>query len=204
LLDGGGEEKVQMPYLECPGCRLSLYSAAGHSRTADACAVCGTSLAGATQSLRSEAGGRTLRREFPSTPAAVASARHSLGGLRGELGDPVHLTAELLVSELVTNSVKHSKVPNGVIELVACITSSVVRVDVSDDGEGFDLSPLGRDRVESGRGLQLVQELADRWGRQNGLRRSVWFEIDRPPSRGQNGSVGATLKPPFPELQLVT
>jgi hypothetical protein len=31
LLDGGGEVKVQMPYLESTGCRLSLYSAARHS-----------------------------------------------------------------------------------------------------------------------------------------------------------------------------
>jgi len=32
---------------------------------------------------------------------------------------------------------------------------------------------------ETGRGLHLVRELADRWGRPTGLRTSVWFEIDR-------------------------
>src|SRR5436309_3936054 len=111
-----------MPYLTCPGCRLSLYSAASHSSLADACPVCGTSLEGASRQFPTDVGARTLCREFPSTPTAAARARHALDGLYAELGDQLHRTAALLVSELVSNSVKYSKARNGVIELVACVT----------------------------------------------------------------------------------
>jgi len=167
-----------MPYLTCPGCRLSLYSAASHS-SVDSCPVCGTSLEGATKHFPGGAGARTLCREFPSTPGAIARARHALDGLYTELGEKLHTTAELLVSELVSNSVRHSNASNGVIELVACITPSVLRVEVSDDGDGFEPPPVANDDAESGRGLELVQKLADRWGRPTGLRTSVWFELDR-------------------------
>ena len=148
-----------MPYLECPGCRLSLYSAASHSWIADVCPVCATSLEGASKQFPSEVGARTLCREFPSTPGAIARARHALDGLYGELGERLHRTAELLVSELVSNSVRHSKATNGAIELVASVTPTVVRVEVSDDGEGFEPPPATSDDAESGRGLGLVREL---------------------------------------------
>jgi anti-sigma regulatory factor (Ser/Thr protein kinase) len=169
-----------MPYLECPGCRSSLYTAASHSSIAETCPVCGASLGGATKRFPTGPGARTLTREFPSSPHAVPSARHALDGVYAELGEELHWKAALLVSELVTNSVKHSKVSNGVIELVACVTPSMVRVEVSDDGEGFEPRADGDEDAESGRGLSLVEELADRWGRPTGLRTSVWFEIDRP------------------------
>jgi len=168
-----------MPYLTCPGCRLSLYSAASHSWIADSCPVCGTSLEGASKQFPSEVGTRTLCREFPTTPGAIARARHALDGLYVELGERLHRTVELLVSELVSNSVRYSNASNGVIEVLACVTPTVVRVEVSDDGDGFEPPPVPHNNAESGRGLELVQELADRWGRPTGLRTSVWFELDR-------------------------
>ncbi len=189
-----------MPYVECPGCRISLYSAASHSWVADDCPVCGESLLGATKRFPVPGRARTLCREFPSTPRAVESARHSLDGLYGELGDVIHTRAALLVSELVTNSVKHSRATNGLIELVACITSSMLRVEVSDDGEGFDSLPIADDDAESGRGLQLVRELADRWGWPTGLRTAVWFEIDRV----RDGAGVAAPATPAARLRLTT
>jgi serine/threonine-protein kinase RsbW len=189
-----------MPYLECPGCRLSLYTAASHSWIADACPVCGESLEGASKRFPTNGGARTLCREFPSTPGSVSSARHSLDSLAGELGDPIHMTAVLLVSELVTNSVRHSNAPNGVIEVLACVTPALLRVEVSDDGEGFDLPRAPHHDEESGRGLHLVQELADRWGRPTGLRTSVWFEIDRP---AKDAGVTAPPTALTPELRAV-
>jgi anti-sigma regulatory factor (Ser/Thr protein kinase) len=146
-----------------------------------------------------------LRREFPSTARSVASARHALDGVQAELGDPMHVTAVLLVSELVTNSVQHGQATNGVIELVACITPRLVRIEVSDDGEGFDPQPLAHDDAESGRGLQLVQELADRWGRPPGPRTSVWFELDRAAGLARNTTGTRAATPTIaPEPRLVT
>src|SRR3954452_8602295 len=162
---GRGEGEGPMPYVECPGCSFSLYSAASHSWIDSACPVCNASLEGASKRFPTGPKARTICREFPSTPGSVSHARHSLDSLAGELGDPIHMTAVLLVSELVTNSVRHSKAANGVIEVLACITPELVRIEVSDDGEGFDLTPICHDDAEAGRGLELVQELADRWGR---------------------------------------
>lgn len=191
-----------MPYLECPGCGLSLYSAASHSWIADACPVCGESLEGASKRFPTNGDARTVCREFASTPGSVSDARHAFDGLGAELGDPLHMTVVLLVSELVTNSVRHSKVANGVIELLASIGPELVRVEVSDDGEGFDLPPIAQHDAEMGRGLQLVQKLADRWGRPTGLRTSVWFEIDRLP-RPARRTAGSTGLRPVPELRPV-
>jgi anti-sigma regulatory factor (Ser/Thr protein kinase) len=168
-----------MPYLECPGCRLSLYSAASHSWLDDDCPVCGASLRDAVKRFPSANGARTLCRELPSTPAAVENARRALDGFRSELGEPAHSTAVLLLGELVSNSVRHSAVTNGTIEVLVCLTSRAIRVEVSDDGEGFDPPPLVHEEDEAGRGLHLVQEMADRWGWPTGLRSSVWFELDR-------------------------
>jgi anti-sigma regulatory factor (Ser/Thr protein kinase) len=184
-----------MPYLECPGCRLRLYSAASRSWIADDCPACGVSLVGATKVLPAGAGTRTLRREFASTPGAVARARHALDGFAGELGPDVHYDSLLLISELVTNSVTHSKASNVVIELVVCVTPSTIRVEVSDDGEGFEPPPIPHDDEESGRGLHVLQELADRWGTPNGQGTAVWFEIDRVPSHAQNGAERAAPRP---------
>jgi anti-sigma regulatory factor (Ser/Thr protein kinase) len=184
-----------MRLIECPGCRLSLYSAASHSWIDDACPVCDTSLVGATKTLPTAPGTRTLCREFASTPGAVEKARHALDGFAGELGPDVHYDSVLLISELVTNSVKHSNPDNVVIELVARVTPSKIRVEVSDDGDGFEPPPIAHDEVESGRGLNVLQELADRWGRPTGQRTAVWFEIDRIAPDAQNGAEGRAPRP---------
>ena len=169
-----------MPYVECPSCRVSLYTAASHSWIADACPVCGASLLKAAKRFPSDVDAWTLCREFPSSPLAVESARHALDSLFAELGESTHANVVLLVSELVTNSVRHSKATSGMIELVVCVTPRVVRIEVSDDGGGFEPQPSGLEDARPGRGLRIVDELADRWGSPTGLRTSVWFEIDRP------------------------
>lgn len=168
-----------MPYLTCPGCRLSLYSAATHSWFADVCPVCATPLADAAKTFVTPDGAWTLCREYPCTPSSIASARHALDGVHSELGDELHGVAALLVSELVTNSVKHSRATNGIIEVLICLTAGLLRVEVSDDGQGFDPPEGVPDDEDLGRGLKIVDELGDRWGRPTGLRTCVWFELDR-------------------------
>ena len=186
-----------MPYLECPGCGLSLYSAASRPWTAESCPVCGASLHGAPKRFPTELGAWTLCREFPSSPGAVAGARRVLDAAYGELGQALHATAVLLISELATNSVKYSRATSGVIEVLACVTPTVLRVEVSNDGEGFGPRPVADDDAESGRGLGLVEELADRWGHPTGLRSAVWFELDR-------AAAGAAGVPTSSPLRIAT
>ncbi len=82
----------------------------------------------------------------------------------------------LLVSELVTNSVRHAH--TGTIRLHADLDDQRLKVDVHDDGPG--LSPVrGKRRAlaASGRGLRLVERLADRWGTNADGDSHVWFEL---------------------------
>jgi anti-sigma regulatory factor (Ser/Thr protein kinase) len=92
--------------------------------------------------------------------------------------------AILLVSEIFSNSVRHSgSAAAGETVTVAVISGdSTVRVEVTDRaGLGTpELRPAGRD-AEGGRGLQLVAGLAARWGwRRRGGRLVTWFELSHP------------------------
>ena len=87
----------------------------------------------------------------------------------------------LLVSELVTNSVRHAGLGEGSrISLHIESRPEVVRVEVTDPGSGFvpDMRAITIAQ-ESGWGLYLVDELADRWGVDAVGGTHVWFEIDR-------------------------
>lgn len=81
---------------------------------------------------------------------------------------------ELLVSELVTNAVRHAR---GDIEVtIGAIIRGRIRVSI---GDGSPSRPAIREpKLEGGHGLRLVEALADRWGvdqRVGG--KTVWFEI---------------------------
>jgi len=84
--------------------------------------------------------------------------------------------AELLTSELVTNAVQHT---GTLITLVAICDDARLIVNVRDDGDGT--APSARVvavDAESGRGLQLVDRIAGRWGTTpHGDGKSVWFRL---------------------------
>lgn len=86
---------------------------------------------------------------------------------------------KLLVSELITNSVKYGG--EGEVHLqLRSDHEGHIRVEVVDQGSGF--IPVARDRPATdvgGWGLHLVETLTDRWGVHEGSTH-VWFEIERP------------------------
>jgi anti-sigma regulatory factor (Ser/Thr protein kinase) len=90
---------------------------------------------------------------------------------------------KLVVSELVTNAVKHSGMSQGdVIELHLLRERDVVRVEVRDSGRGMPAT-LGRggslpDLPASGLGLYVVSKVADRWGSNPTNGATVWAEFD--------------------------
>jgi serine/threonine-protein kinase RsbW len=87
----------------------------------------------------------------------------------------------LLVSELVTNSVRHAGLdPNEWIDLQVDVDPQAVRVTVTDPGGRFQ-PPTGPPHPTdpSGWGLTLVQRVADRWGISSDGRTQVWFELHR-------------------------
>jgi anti-sigma regulatory factor (Ser/Thr protein kinase) len=84
----------------------------------------------------------------------------------------------LLVSELVSNAVLHSKAPPGSgVTLAARLDRDVMRVSVSDAGEGFEPRPRDPARLSDGYGLFLLDKIATRWGVEADASTSVWFEL---------------------------
>lgn len=117
--------------------------------------------------------------EVTLTPGLTApeQARRHLEGADSSVGREVLDDVKLLVNELVTNSVKFAG--EGAIAVRLLPTGSSVRVEVHDDGSGF--SPTSHEPTlgdTSGRGLFLVDAVADRWGVTLDGTTCVWFEID--------------------------
>ena len=98
--------------------------------------------------------------------------------------------ATLLVSELITNAVRHatgSAQPE--VELRIRSEPGRIRVAVSDPGGGFEPAPrLPTAGEGSGWGLYLVDRIADRWGVLSKDRNEVWFEIDLDEGQTVSGS----------------
>ena len=118
--------------------------------------------------------------EFEAGATAAASARNALLALDGRVRDELLNDIRLLVSELVTNSVRHSGLaPHDSVRMQVQVTESTVRVEVADRGKGFEPAPRDSDRSRPGGwGLYLVDQLADRWGVARDHLNRVWFEMD--------------------------
>jgi anti-sigma regulatory factor (Ser/Thr protein kinase) len=115
---------------------------------------------------------------IPSGPTAPSLARTAVSSWIEGRGDArFREDARVLVSELVTNSVRHACQSTGApVHVSAAAVNGVVRVQVKDQGHGPVL-PRAPDRRTGGFGLYLVEQLAARWGvdYEDGTR--VWFEI---------------------------
>jgi anti-sigma regulatory factor (Ser/Thr protein kinase) len=122
-----------------------------------------------------------VERRLPATPEAASEARSALDDLGDAVPDSRLRDVRLLVSEVVTNAVRHANLAAGdVIELVVEVQRRTLRVEVHDPGGGFVPSTPSPDPTRpSGWGLYLVAELADRWGVDSDETTLVWFEFDR-------------------------
>jgi anti-sigma regulatory factor (Ser/Thr protein kinase) len=112
-------------------------------------------------------------------PEAAAEARRAIGKLRADLDPPLMETLRLLVTELVTNSVRHTAADS--VTLRVAVGKAAVLTEVADTGPGFDpecVEQAGDDNT--GWGLFLVERLAHSWGvKQDGPSKRVWFELRR-------------------------
>jgi anti-sigma regulatory factor (Ser/Thr protein kinase) len=122
-----------------------------------------------------------VRLRLASGPDAVCAARRGLDSLEREVGTDKLNDMRLLVSELVTNSVRHARSHEGEeLELEVSVSGELIYVCVTDRGPGFEASPrTPDDDPGSGWGLFLVEQLSDRWGVNLNGTTQVWFEIER-------------------------
>ena len=118
--------------------------------------------------------------EFEAGPTAAAGARNALAALDGKVDGGLLGDVRLLVSELVTNSVRHSNAhAHDVVHMSVAVSETSLRVEVADPGGGFVPKPRDADRTRPGGwGLYLVDQLADRWGVARDHLTRVWFEMD--------------------------
>ncbi|MFE0513113.1 ATP-binding protein [Streptomyces sp. NPDC058964] len=108
----------------------------------------------------------------------VPAARRALRELLRHWGKPGRSEiAELLTSELVTNAIVHT---DDDAVLTAVVGPRGLRVEVRDFvARRPRMCVPNADDGTHGRGLVLVQSLADAWGvRAHGVGKSVWFELD--------------------------
>jgi len=139
-------------------------------------------------------GGRRAGRSHPPARTGVRVLRHQLrradlpavAEVRGLLRDQLHRwevpelidTAQLLTSELVTNALVHT---DSGAELTATLTGEaqpLLRVEVHDRTGGRPRARVPDEQAGGGRGLLLVQALADAWGvRAQPVGKTVWFEL---------------------------
>ena len=112
-------------------------------------------------------------------PSSVAEARVALSPLERAVDPNTFETLRLLVSEVVTSSVRGGPEARGdEIELSVRASRELIRVEVSGAGPGLE-EPHGEDGGEGPArlGLRIVETLSDRWGSEGDGGRRVWFEL---------------------------
>ncbi|MFJ9149100.1 ATP-binding protein [Streptomyces sp. NPDC102270] len=121
---------------------------------------------------------------FSPVTASIAAARHWVHDCIEGFGSPLRRhpiiqTAELLVSELITNAIRHGTGPP-LIRL--SWNGRLLRIAVSDDSDHRPCLRATKNTEPGGFGLQLLERLAYRWGvtpRHPG--KTVWAELNLTP-----------------------
>ena len=113
--------------------------------------------------------------QLASVPEAPGQARDAVAPLRGRIGDRTLADVRLIISELVTNAVRHA--PGEPISVTVDVDDEgVVRGEIEDHGAGGVRLRATSPSEPGGFGLGIVDALTDRWGVGDGSTR-VWFEL---------------------------
>jgi anti-sigma regulatory factor (Ser/Thr protein kinase) len=114
-----------------------------------------------------------------SAPREARRAVHER--LHGELDEDTAYDVHVVVSELVSNAVRHGGATGpDAVRVSVCLSPDRVRVEVEDPGPGFDPPERPEPRpTGGGRGLVLLERMTNRWGVSRKGASRVWFEVDR-------------------------
>ncbi len=116
---------------------------------------------------------------LPDGPEGASFARRAMARAADlwRLDREMTETALLLVSELATNAIRHGTPP---VRLALRLDADRLRVEVTDSSPALPQVGSPEPDQAGGRGLQIVQELAARWGAQSSpvaIGKTVWFEM---------------------------
>ncbi len=134
-----------------------------------------------------------VRHTLPHGPNAPCAAREAIEALAaGRMSEGALSELRLVVSELVTNAIRHGLDRRGAVDLALSMRDGVVRVEVIDGGAGFEVPAEPPEPGEPGGwGLVVVDRLASRWGVEGGRATRVWAEV---PLDGFGASGGGTTE----------
>jgi anti-sigma regulatory factor (Ser/Thr protein kinase) len=113
----------------------------------------------------------------PSGSAPAQARRAVRQVLSHVVSDDMSHTAELLVSELVTNAITHGR---GVVTLSIDCSEHLLSVTVGDDEPSVPQLQPERLMALGGRGLRMIESLASAWGvrpRDGSPGKDVWFRL---------------------------
>lgn len=121
-----------------------------------------------------------IERHFGPDQDALATVRGLAQDVEPALGERDRFAAELLLSELFTNALRHGTTTDEQpIAVRLCRDDGVLRVEVQDAGSGFTVRPRTPDQHRgSGWGLHFVSKLSTRWGVEARAGTLVWLELD--------------------------
>lgn len=117
---------------------------------------------------------------FPADARSVRAARQFVLDAGWSHDEATSLRLATVVSELVTNAVLHARTP---FKVKISAFDDSIRIDVSDQSPNLPMRRPYQLTEITGRGLHIVEKLADRWGvAQDGPGKTVWFELCRVPA----------------------
>ncbi|MFD4569889.1 ATP-binding protein [Streptomyces sp. NPDC058467] len=140
---------------------------------------------------------------FSSTPRGARLARRLAGQRLDAWGIPydcdTHHALTLIVAELAANAVRHGRVPGRDFHLALACDTTTVRIEVTDTRtEGVPVVATPTDLRDTGRGLLLVEHLADRWDWHpppDGPGKTVWAEYVLPAEADRSRNPPARRSP---------
>jgi serine/threonine-protein kinase RsbW len=125
--------------------------------------------------------GRPWRRLLMTLPASSESVRTARHATRVVLSawrlSPLEESAVLVVSELLTNAVRHAR-DTDAIELDLHATRAWLRIEIQDRDRQWPRPRVLDELSESGLGFVLIDALVDKWGvRETETGKAVWAEL---------------------------
>jgi anti-sigma regulatory factor (Ser/Thr protein kinase) len=115
-------------------------------------------------------------REFSPEPRSVAAARRF--AMAALSGTPAHVleAVKLMVSELVTNSIRHAGTD---FQVTVCCEQGTIRIEVTDHAGGNPVLRSPGPEDATGRGLRIVEALSEAWGVEPAATqgKTVWFTV---------------------------